>query len=110
MKIVVLDESVTVKDGLNFDGLRKFGDLTVYAHTRPEEVRSRIGDAAVVLINKAPITREIMAEAHLRAGHRLQRGRLRRRTGVRHFRVQRSRLQHLRRVSVHHCPAFGTMP
>lgn len=62
MKIVVLDESVTVKDGLNFDGLRKFGDLTVYAHTRPEEVRSRIGDAAVVLINKAPITREIMAD------------------------------------------------
>ena len=62
MKIVVLDESVIVKDGLSFDGLRKFGDLTAYAHTKPEEVRSRIGDAAIVLINKAPITREIMAE------------------------------------------------
>ena len=53
MKIVVLDESVIVKDGLSFDGLRKFGDLTAYAHTKPEEVRSRIGDAAIVLINKA---------------------------------------------------------
>ena len=65
MKIVVLDESVTVKDGLNFDGLRKFGDLTTYTHTKPEEVRSRIGDATVVLINKAPITREIMAATML---------------------------------------------
>ena len=43
MKIVVLDESVIVKDGLSFDGLRKFGDL-----------RQHRTNAAIRIIQQVP--------------------------------------------------------
>ena len=41
---------------LNFDALREFGEVTVYDRTAPEDVAVRIGDAQIVLTNKALIT------------------------------------------------------
>ena len=50
MKIVVLDGYT-------------FGQLTVYDRTSESEVLSRIGNAEHVLVNKVPISREIIYKA-----------------------------------------------
>lgn len=60
MKIVVLDGYVLCPGDLDFSALEALGDVTVYARTAQEEIISRIGDAQIVLTNKAPITEEVM--------------------------------------------------
>ncbi len=62
MKIVILDGHALNPGDLSYDCLREFGDVTVYPRTdTQEEVISRIGDAQIVLLNKVPITEEILA-------------------------------------------------
>lgn len=62
MKIVILDGYEVNHGDLSWDGLKEFGELTVYNHTKhePAEIISRIGGAEMVLENKIPMTREIM--------------------------------------------------
>lgn len=62
MKIVILDAYTANPGDLSWDGLRKFGDLTVYDRTAPEQVLERIGDAEVVYVNKVVLTRETMEQ------------------------------------------------
>lgn len=62
MKIVILDAFTANPGDLSWDGLRKFGDLTVYDRTAPEQVLERIGDAEVVYVNKVVLTRETMEQ------------------------------------------------
>ena len=45
---------------LNFDALREFGEVTVYDRVAQADVAARIGDAQIVLTNKALITAEVM--------------------------------------------------
>lgn len=61
MKIVVL-EGYSVNPGdLSWDWLNAYGAVTVYPRlVSAEETISRIGDADVILINKTPITAEIL--------------------------------------------------
>ena len=60
MKIVVLDGYTLCPGDLGTDALRQLGEVTFYDRTPQEEIVQRIGDAPVVLTNKARITREVM--------------------------------------------------
>ncbi len=61
MKIVVLEGHAVNPGDLNWDWLEAFGSCTVYPRlVSPEETIARIGDADVILINKTPITAEIL--------------------------------------------------
>lgn len=60
MKIVILEGHAVNPGDLSWDCLRQFGDLTIYERTAPEEAAARIGDAEIVLINKTPVTAELL--------------------------------------------------
>ena len=60
MKIVVLDGYTENPGDLSWEELGKLGELTVYDRTPEEEILNRIGDAEIVLINKTPITAELL--------------------------------------------------
>lgn len=60
MKIVILEGHAVNPGDLSWDRLKQFGELTVYERTAPEEAASRIGDAEIVLINKTPVTAELL--------------------------------------------------
>ncbi len=62
MKIVILDGGTVVCDDLSWDGLKEFGDLTIYERT-PNDVKTileRVGDAEMVLENKMNMSREVI--------------------------------------------------
>ena len=62
MKIVNLDGSALNPGDLSWEPFREFGDLTLYPRTEtPEQVIGRIGDAEIILLNKVPITAEILS-------------------------------------------------
>ena len=60
MKIVVLDGYALNPGDLSWDFLKSFGEFTVYDRTPAELIVPRIGDAEIVLLNKTPITAEIL--------------------------------------------------
>lgn len=60
MKIVVLDGYTLCPGDLSLDALGEMGEVAFYDRTPAELVAERIGDAPVVLTNKARITREVM--------------------------------------------------
>lgn len=60
MKQVVLDGFCLNPGDLSWEGLERFGQLTVYDRTSLDEVAGRIADADIVYTNKTPITREAM--------------------------------------------------
>ncbi len=60
MKIVILDGATVNPGDLSWDCLQQFGTVTVFDRTPPEETAERIGDAAVVLTNKTPITADVL--------------------------------------------------
>ncbi len=60
MKIVVLDGYTLCPGDLDTAPLRALGEVTMYDRTPQEEIAARIGDAPIVLTNKARITREVM--------------------------------------------------
>ena len=60
MNVVILDGYVANPGDLSWDGLRKYGSLTIYDRTPEELIVSRIGNAEVVFTNKTPITRQTL--------------------------------------------------
>ena len=60
MKIVILEGHAVNPGDLSWDCLKQFGQVTVYPRTAPEDVISRIGDAEIVLINKVPVTAQLL--------------------------------------------------
>ena len=63
MKLVVLDGYTENPGDLSWEGLKEFGELTVYDRTSYVEsplIAERIGDAEIVVINKTPVSRETM--------------------------------------------------
>ena len=60
MKIVVLDGYTLNPGDLSREGLRKYGEVTVYDRTPADKVVERISDAEAVFTNKTPITRETL--------------------------------------------------
>ncbi len=57
MKIVVLDGYTTNPGDLSWDKLKELGDTVIYDRTPIELTAERIGDAEIVLTNKAPISK-----------------------------------------------------
>ena len=62
MKIVVLDGYTLNPGDLNWDGIKQFGELTVYDRTgfTPENVIKTIGDADIIFTNKTPIPKAVL--------------------------------------------------
>lgn len=62
MKIVILDGNALNPGDLSYGPLLELGDVTIYEGTdTTEEAIARIGDSEIVLVNKVPITEEILA-------------------------------------------------
>lgn len=61
MKIVILEGYASNPHDLAWDGFARFGDLTVYDFTAPEQLVERCRDAEIVFINKSPMTAEVIA-------------------------------------------------
>lgn len=61
MKIVVLDGRALNPGDLSYDCLDQFGEVTLYQHTdTEEETIRRIHDNEIVLVNKVPITEQVL--------------------------------------------------
>ena len=62
MEIVILDGNALNPGDLSWDWLREFGSYAYYDRTStPEHTIERIGDADIILLNKTPITKEILS-------------------------------------------------
>lgn len=60
MKIVVLDRPRENSGELDWSALNTLGETTMFERSSAEEVIPRIGDAEIVMLNKAPITEEVL--------------------------------------------------
>lgn len=60
MKIVVLDGYTLNPGDLNWDDLKKVGDLVVYDRTPVEEIADRAAGAEIVFTNKAPLSKDTL--------------------------------------------------
>ncbi len=61
MKIAVLDwDTMICNNDIFPQALEKFGEISLFPMTSPEETAAHIGDSEIVLCNKVKITREIM--------------------------------------------------
>ena len=58
MKIVVLDRPRENPGELDWSALNDLGDVTLYERSVPDQVIDRIGDAEIVMLNKAVVTAE----------------------------------------------------
>lgn len=63
-KIVVLDGYTLNPGDLSWDALKQLGEVAIYDRTSGQDVAARIGDAPVVLTNKTPISREVLATGY----------------------------------------------
>ena len=61
MEIVVLDGYTENHGDLSWEGFEKVGELKVYDRTPIDKVIERIGNAEAVIVNKTPITKEIIS-------------------------------------------------
>lgn len=62
MKIVFL-EAGTLGEDMEFDRFFGLGEVAVYGHTEPEQIRERIADADAVLDNKIPMNEDTLKDA-----------------------------------------------
>ena len=62
MKLAILD-AATLGEGLDFGVLDRFGEVVRYENSTPDEVRTRMADADILLINKIKINADNLAAA-----------------------------------------------
>lgn len=62
MKITVLDRK-TMGEDISLAPFERHGELTVYELTTSEEIKDRVQDAEVIILNKARITADVIAAA-----------------------------------------------
>ncbi|MBR5515908.1 MAG: D-2-hydroxyacid dehydrogenase [Clostridia bacterium] len=63
MKIVITDAMTVTQGDIDINLFSKFGELTVYQSTMPEEIEERIKDANMVLCNKTPLFEPVLKNA-----------------------------------------------
>lgn len=63
MKIVVLDGRPLGADGNSWEALYRLGEVALYDYSTPEEILVRSRDASILIINKSPITAEVIDQA-----------------------------------------------
>ncbi len=64
MNIVITDWKTVTNGDLTIEPIKRFGDVTVYPLTAPEQIAQRIIDADIVLCNKTPMTAEVLKDAN----------------------------------------------
>jgi len=62
VKAVILDGFCENPGDLSWDAAKQLCELTVYDRTAPEEVLKRAAGAEIVVVNKVPLTREIIEQ------------------------------------------------
>ena len=62
MKLAILD-AATLGEGLDFGVLDRFGEVVRYESSTPDEVRARMADTDILLINKVKINADNLAAA-----------------------------------------------
>lgn len=62
-KIVITDGYTLNPGDLNWEGIRALGEITYYDRTAPAQVLEICKDADVIITNKTPITKEVIAAA-----------------------------------------------
>lgn len=62
LKIVVLDRD-TVGTDVDFSGLERFGELSIYGKSNYEDIADRISDADIVVTNKCKLNEESLSKA-----------------------------------------------
>lgn len=62
MKIVIPDWNTMSASQMGFSVFEEFGEVVCCGMTKPEEASQKIGDAEIVLVNKTPITEQVMEE------------------------------------------------
>src|SRR5688572_21858482 len=60
MKIIVLDGHALNPGDLRWDGIKNFGELTVYDRTSPDKILERTANAEIIFTNKTPVREEII--------------------------------------------------
>ena len=63
MKIVFTDADTVTTGDLGLEMFERFGEVTAYGVTAPDEVIERVRDADVIICNKTLITKEVMDSA-----------------------------------------------
>ncbi len=63
MKIVITDWKTVTNGDLTTAPIERFGEVTAYPLTKPDEITDRIKDADIVLCNKTPMTAEVLCHA-----------------------------------------------
>lgn len=62
MKIVILDGTALNPGDLSYDCINQFGDVTIFERTETEaQTIERIGDSEIILVNKVPITENVLS-------------------------------------------------
>ena len=99
MRIVILDGYTANPGDLSWEGLKEWGEVTVYDRTKPSETVERAAEAEVVLTNKVIIGREEMAQLpHLQYIGVLATG----------YNVVDTEAAHERGITVTNVPAYST--
>lgn len=62
MKIVISDRA-TLGDGIDLSVFEKFGELFIYPHTSPDEIKERISDADILICNKTLVGKDALDSA-----------------------------------------------
>lgn len=62
MKIVIVDGYTLNPGDLSWDELKKLGTVDIYDRSTPEELIERAKDANIILTNKAPLSKETLAQ------------------------------------------------
>jgi glycerate dehydrogenase len=60
MRIVFLDQSTITLDDIDFSCFQKLGDYSEYPSSTEDEAISRSRDAKVIIVNKVPVTKEVI--------------------------------------------------
>ena len=60
MKSAILESHFVNPGDLSWEQITSLGDVCIYDSTAPEEAAAQIGDAQIVLINKTPITAQLL--------------------------------------------------
>ena len=63
MNIVITDWKTVTNGDLTAAPIERFGEVTVYPLTAPDQIADRIKDADIVLCNKTPLTADVLKEA-----------------------------------------------
>ena len=59
--IIVTDGYALSREDLSWQGIERFGKVTIYDFTQPDELRNRIKEADILIVNKTVISAETIA-------------------------------------------------